>query len=83
MKISEFLVNTQLRFASVVLDSVLGPQRLVGHTWLCACISVAPEATHEASRGPLKGAVSARKAHQCSETETRELLGGSTENSVS
>ena len=42
-----------------------------------------PEAMHEASRGPLKGAVSAQKALQGSETETRELLGGTAENSVS
>ena len=34
---------------------------------------------HEASRGPLKGAVSAQKALQWSETETRELLGGTEE----
>ena len=38
---------------------------------------------HEASQGPFKGAVSAQKAIQGSETETRELLGGTTENSVS
>ena len=44
------------------------------NTWQCPCISVAPEATHEASRGPLKGAMSAQKALQGSETETRELL---------
>ena len=42
-----------------------------------------PEATHEASRGPLKGAVSAQKALQGFEMETRELLGGTEENSVS
>ena len=39
-------------------------------------MSVVPEAMHEVSRGPLKGAVSAQKAFQGSETETRELLGG-------
>ena len=41
-----------------------------------------PEATHEASRGPEKGAVSAQKALRGSETETRELLGGTEENRV-
>ena len=46
-------------------------------------ISVVPEATHKASRGPLKGAVSAQKGLRGSETETRELLGGTEENSVS
>ena len=34
------------------------------------------EAAHEASWGPLKSAVSVQKALQGSETETRELLGG-------
>ena len=48
-----------------------------------SCISVVPEATHEASRGPKKGAVSAQKALRGSETETRELLGGREENSAS
>ena len=38
---------------------------------------------HRASRGPEKGAVSAQKALRGSETETRELLGGTEENSVS
>ena len=35
----------------------------------------------EASRGPLKGAVSAQKALQGSETETRDLQGATEENS--
>ena len=54
---------------SVVVDGVLGSPRLARHTWRCTCISVVPEATHEASRG--------------SETETRELLGGTEDNSNS
>ena len=37
----------------------------------------------EASRGLLKGAVSAQKALRGSEAETRELLGGTEENSAS
>ena len=78
-----FLSNAQSRFASVVVDGVLGPPRLALHTCRCPCISVVPEATHEASRGPEKGAVSAQKALRGSETETRELLGGTEENSVS
>ena len=36
---------------------------------------------HKASRGPEKGAVSAQKALWGSDTETRELLGGTEENS--
>ena len=46
-------------------------------------MSVVPEATHEASQGPEKGAVSAQKALRGSGTETKELLGGTEENSVS
>ena len=80
---SAFPTNAQSRFASVVLYGVLGPPRLAHHASWCPCISVVPEATHEASRGPLKGAVSAQKAVEGSETETRELLGGTEENSVS
>ena len=56
-----FSTNAQSRFASVVDDGVLGPLRLLCHTWRCPCISVVPEATHEASRGPEKGTVSAQK----------------------
>ena len=80
---SAFSTNTQSRFASCVFDGVLGTPRVAQHTWRCPCISVVPEATHEASRGPEKGAVSAQKALRGSETETRELLGGTEENSVS
>ena len=54
---------------------VLGPLRLAWKTWRFPCFSVVTEATQGASRGPLKGAVSAQKALQGSETETRELLG--------
>ena len=73
--------NTQSRFASVILDSVLGPPRLAQHTLLCPCFSVVPKAaSHEArgesSHGTMKGVVSAQKALQESVTETRELLGG-------
>ena len=42
---------------------VLGPPRLACHYWWCPCFSVVLEATHETSRGPLKGAVSAQKSH--------------------
>ena len=35
---------------------------------------------HEASQWPLKGVMSVQKALQGSETETRELLGGTEEN---
>ena len=69
--------------APLVLASFLGLPRLAWHTTQCPCFFVVPEATHKASRGPLKGTVSAQKALQGSETETRELLGGAEVNSVS
>ena len=46
-------------------------------------VFIVPEATQEASRGLMKSVVSAQKALQGSKTETRELLGGMEENSVS
>ena len=45
--------------------------------------SVGAEATHEASLGPFKGAVSAQKDLQGFETEMRALLGGTEEKSFS
>ena len=53
-----FSTNAQSRFDSAVNDSILRPPRLVRHTWRCPCISVVPEATHEASQVPLQGAIS-------------------------
>ena len=82
-KTSAFSTKAQSRFAIVVLNGVLGPLRLAQHTRRCPCVSVVLEATHEVSQGPLMGAVSAQKALQGSETETRELLGGTEENHVS
>ena len=67
-----FLTDLQ----SVALDAVLGSPCLLQHISMCPCISVLLEAMQEASPGPLKGAVSAQKALQGHETETRELLGG-------
>ena len=49
---------------------------------LTVSLILVPEATHKASQGTLKGTVSAEKALQGSKTETRELLGGTEENSV-
>ena len=40
MKTSVFLANAQSRFASVILNRVLGPPRLARHTCGCTCISV-------------------------------------------
>ena len=54
-----------------VCVSCCWPLRPARHTWLCPCISVVPEATHEASQGPKKGAVAAQKALQGSETRRR------------
>ena len=62
--------NAKSRFASAVVDDVLGPSppsaaHLTLSLFLC-------RSTHEASSGPLKSAVSAHKAFQGSERETRE-----------
>ena len=68
------------KFALVIIDGVLGPLCLGRHKWHCPCISGWKQHT---MRGLLKGAMSAQKAFQGSEMETRELLGGMEENSVS
>ena len=39
MGTSAFSTNVQSRFASVVIDGVLGPPRLARHTLQCSCIS--------------------------------------------
>ena len=66
---------------SVVLERVLEPP--YGTTDSVIVSHVVPEAIHEASRRPLERAVSAQKALQGSEMETRELLGGPEEKSIS
>ena len=71
----------QLRFELAFFDGVLGPPCLAQCTWLCPYVYVVQEATHEVSRGHLKGAVLAQKALQGS--WIGELLGGTEENSVS
>ena len=76
---SAFSTNAQSRFASAVSNRVLE----AWHTQRCPCFIIVPEATHKVSRGPLKVPVSAQKALQRPETETRELLEGTEENSVS
>ena len=78
-----FSSNTQSRFASVVLDGILEPPFIAEHTQQRPSFSAVPEAMHEASQGPLKGVVSAKKALHRSETETRELLVGTEEKSIS
>ena len=60
----------------------MGPPRLAKNTWRCPSFYLGPEAMHRASRGPLKGAVSAQKACQGSGTEARKLLEGTEENSI-
>ena len=61
---SAFPTNSQSRLVSAVFYGVLGPPLPRG----------VPEATQEASRKPLKGAVSAQKAFSGSQTEAREFL---------
>ena len=76
--------QTHKRFVLDVLDGVPGPPRLVRHTLrVCPCFFEVPEATNKASQGPLKDTLSAQKALQGSDAETRELLGGTEENSIS
>ena len=60
---------------------MLGPLPLAWHNVTVSLIL--SEATCEAGRGHSKDAMSAQKGVQGSETETRELLGGTEENSVS
>ena len=78
---SVFSTNAQSRFASAVFDYILWPLCVAPSR--CPCLSVVPEEMYKASWGPLKGSMSAEKALQGSEAETRELLEGTTENSVS
>ena len=62
---SAFSTNPQSSFINQVhlfFNGVLGPLHLTRHTWRCPSISVVPEATHKASRGPLKGVMSAQKS---------------------
>ena len=60
----------------VPLDCALGDPCLAQHPQRYLSISVAPEVTQNASRGPLKGVISAQKPLQSSETETIDFLGG-------
>ena len=62
---------------------VPGHPLLAQHTCQCPCISVVLEATLKASQGPLKNALSAQKALQGFKTETRKLLAGTEEKSIS
>ena len=65
---------------SAVFDGFVGPLRLVpAHL----TVPLILRAMNEASRGPLKGAVSAQKAFEGFDTETRVLMGGTEENNVS
>ena len=65
---------------SCFLIFVLEPVQLARLTWRCPCLSVDPEATHEARW--VEGAMSAQKGLQGSETERRELLGGTEEKNI-
>ena len=70
------LSNAQSKFASVVLDGALGPLCLACASTDGVIVSfyVVPAAKYKASGMPLKGAVSAQKALEGSETEMRELV---------
>ena len=64
---SAFLTNAQSRFASVVVEGVLGPPRLARLTWRCPCISVVPEATKRVE-GPR------RRRGSCWEEQKRKVF---------
>ena len=70
MKTNVLSTNAHSSFPS---QGIVGPQCLEQHTWRSPSISGVLEIMHEASLGPLKGAVSAQKALQ---GWTRELLEG-------
>ena len=79
-----FLINAQSRIASDVLDGVLAPLRLLWHTLCCPFLCSSGSNIQDDLRA-LEGcnAVPAKKTLQGSETETRELLQGTEEISVS
>ena len=56
--------------------------RLEGALLMVSLFLCSSGSNAQGNLGPLKGAVSAQKALQGSETETRELLGGTEANSV-
>ena len=58
------------------------PSQYLGQDKQVCLLQTHNQGRHEANRGPLKGTESAQKALQGSETQTRELLGGTVENSV-
>ena len=58
----------------LTVSYVVGPPCLAHNAWRCPCISVVPKQRTHQGWGPLKGIVSAQKALQESEKDTRELL---------
>ena len=75
MKSSAFSTNPQSRFASVLLDSELGPTRLARHSWQSPWFSVVLKQQLCWGWGPLKGAVSVWKRLQSSEAEAKGVTG--------
>ena len=74
-----FLTNTQLSFAFVVFDGVLGPSCLMRHTLSCLHLCKTEVIPSSMLRVSVR---SAQKALQGSEIETREFLGGTDEKSI-
>ena len=61
--------NQGLRQLFLTMSWDLSAYCLARHIWRCPCRSLVLEAMHQASQGPLKGAVSTQKALQGSVTE--------------
>ena len=75
-KTSAFSTHAQSRFASAVLDSV-------PHPIVCLfTYSSGGNTRGESTKEPLRGTVSAQKALHVTETGSKDLLGGTEENSV-
>ena len=69
--INTIFLNTQSRFASVVLDTVLGPPHQAQHTWGCPCFSVVLGNNAQGKWRALEGHYISSKALQGSGAETR------------
>ena len=78
-----FKIKDQCRKVRFQKPQNQGLRLLCGTAQGCSSLSVVTEATHEVSQGPLIGTVSAQKSPSRVQTETRELLGGMEEKSVS
>ena len=61
---SAFLTKTQSKYASAILDGVLGPLHLPSEAHLSVSLFLCSSESNEASQEPLKGVMSALRAFQ-------------------